>query len=312
MFRIILVVLIISSGPTRGAGQEAPGPQTGAALKEETTPKVGRILERAAALMEKKKIDEALKILNDALPARKDKTYDRYALLTMKFQLLSGQSRHREALEAAAEKANIVASPRQALNVAKTYLVLGDSGHALEWLEASVARGLQSYTIFDEDVYKPLRDNPRFRSLSDTVKKRNGLGLPAKPFSGQTISGGMVSFDRYKGKVVLVDFWATWCPPCREEMPNLKRCYGRFKEKGFEIVGFAENDNDSTLTKFLKENSIAWPIVSNDSEGYEAAVLGYEVKNLPASFLIDRRGVLRHVNLTGDSLWKAIEELIKE
>jgi len=242
----------------------------------------------------------------------KDKTYDRYALLTVKFELLSGLSKHREALEAASEKANIVTSPRQALNVAQTYIKIGDFEHALEWLEASVNRGLQSYAIFEDDTYKPLQDNTRFRNLVETVKKRNGLGLPAKPFLGKTILGQEVSLDGYKGKVLLLDFWATWCPPCLAEMPNLIKCYDEFKDRGFEIIGFAENANDDTLKKYLTKNRITWPIVSKDSDHYEAVVLSYAIKNIPGSFLIDKTGILRHVNLTGNNLRNAIDQLIKE
>ena len=312
MRRVVMIALILWTSAVLGSAQEAVKPQAGAALKEETSPEVSALLEQAGGLIDRGKMDEAFRLLDEALLSHKDKTYDRYALLTVKFDLLSRSGKHRDALALAIEKANIVTSPRQALNVAKTYLILNDPEHALEWLEASVERGLQSYTIFEEDVYKPLRENPRYRLLAETVKKRNGLGLPAKPFSGKTISGGDVSLDRYKGKVLLIDFWATWCPPCLAEMPNLKKCYEAFREQGFEIVGFAENDNNETLKNYLVENSIAWPIVSKDSDRYQAVVLGYAVKNIPASFLVDRAGILREVNLTGRALRNAIDRLVQE
>jgi len=312
MQRIALVALIVFAATTLCVAQEPANPQVGVVLKEETTPQVSAILERASSLKDQGKIDEAFKAVNDALLKYKDKTYDRYALLTLKYELLSSQSKHKEALEVAVEKANIVTSPRQALNVAQGYLREGDPEHALEWLEASVNRGLQSYTIFEEDIYKPLQDNPRFQSLAETVKKRNGLGLPARPFLGRTISGREVSLEKYKGKILLLDFWATWCPPCLEEMPNLIRCYDEFKQKGFEIVGFAEDGNNDKLNRYLRKNSVTWPIVSKDDDHYEAIVASYGVKNIPASFLIDRTGILRHVNLTGDRLRNAIDRLIKE
>jgi len=312
MQRFVLFVLIAAAALTLCLAQEGPAPPSGAELKEETGPEVSAVLDRALGLKEQGKTEEALGVLNDALLKHKDKTYDRYALLTVKFELLSGLSRPREALEAAVEKANIVTSPRQALNVARIYLRSGDNERALEWLEASVGRGLQSYAIFEDDAYRPLKDHPRFISLVDAVKKRNGLGLPAKPFQGKTISGRDVSMEMYRGKVLLIDFWATWCPPCLAEIPNLVKCYDAFGDKGFEIIGFAENDNDAALGDFLRKNSIAWPIVSKGDERFEAAVLGYAVKNIPASFLVDKKGILRHVNLTGDSLRDAIVQLLKE
>jgi peroxiredoxin len=312
MRRPLFLTLWLSTVTFLGVPQEAPSPQTNIVLKEETTPEASAIVDRALSLKGQGKIEAALGTLNEALLKYKDKTYDRYALLTVKFELLSSLAKYQEALEAAIEKANIVTSPRQAVNVAQTYLKIGDSEHALEWLEVGINRGLQSYAIFEDDIYKPLQANARFQNLAETVKKRNGLGQPAKPFFSKTILGHDVSLDQYKGKVLLVDFWATWCGPCLAELPNLVKCYTEFRTKGFEIIGFAENDNDETFKKFLEENSITWPIVSKDGDQYEAIVLSYAIKNIPASFLIDRTGILRHVNLTGDSLQKAIGQLIQE
>jgi thiol-disulfide isomerase/thioredoxin len=312
MQRSVLGALMIFLAAITCAAQEAPSPPSGVVLKEETSPEVSAILDRLVGLRDQGRTEEAFKILDDALLNYKDKTYDRYALLTLKFDWLSGSSKHQEALGVAIEKANIVTSPRQALNVAQVYIRVNDHAHALEWIVASVDRGLQSYAVLESDTYKPLRDDPRFRSLIETVEKRNGLGLPAKPFLGITISGQEVSLDMYKGKVLLLDFWATWCGPCRAEMPNLIRCYHEFKDKGFEIVGFAEDKNDEALKEFLRKHGITWPIVPRDSDHYDAAVLSYAIKNIPASFLIDKTGVLRHVNLTGDSLRNAIGRLVKE
>jgi hypothetical protein len=94
--------------------QEAANPQAGVVLKEETSPEVSAILAEALSLKDQGKIEDAFKILNDALLKHKDKTYDRYALLTFKFELLSGLSKHKEALEAAIEKPSWGASNKQA------------------------------------------------------------------------------------------------------------------------------------------------------------------------------------------------------
>jgi peroxiredoxin len=312
MRQTTLLALLISAATALCIAQEPPGPQLGPALEEKTTPEVSAILERALSLKDAGRIEDALRTVDEALPKYPEKTFDRYALLTVKFELLSGQAKTHEALAAAIEKANIVTSPRQALNVARVFLKLGDAEHALVWLEASVNRGLQSYTIFEDDVYRPLQADPRFRSLADIVKKRNGLGQPAKPFLGRTTSGQEVSLEKYKGRVLLLDFWATWCGPCQAEMPNIVRCYNEFKDKGFEIIGFAEDEDNETLNKFLRKYYMTWPIVSKDDDHYEAVVESYAVKNIPASFLIDKQGVLRQVNLTGADLRRAVEQLIKE
>lgn len=280
--------------------------------QEQVSPEVGNILKQAHEYSDQGNVEKALTFLDESLLKYKEKTFDRYSLLNYKYDLLSKTSRYQEAVEVCVEKANIVTSPRQAFITAQAFLKINDKQKAIEWLETSVSRGLQSYTIFDDDIYKPLRGNSRFEELAEIVKKKNGLGLPPKPFVSKTISGKEVALEMYKGKVLLLDFWATWCPPCRAEMPNVIKCYSEFKDKGLEIIGFANENYSETLTDYLKTNKINWPIVSIDKGNYKELAIVYSVTNIPASFLIDKKGIVRHINLTGDKLWNAIAELVKE
>lgn len=313
MKNALFIFILIQLSSTICLAQEAVKPKIeGARLKEEVSTEAVSILRQAHKFEDQGKTGDALNTLIEALLKFKDPTFDRYSLLNYKFELLSSLSNIKEALDVAIEKANIVISPRQALNVAKLYLAKNDLKNALEWLEASVQRGLQSYTIFDEDIYKPLADNDRFRAIVETIKKKNGLGLPAQAFATKTINGIDVSLDKYKGKVLLLDFWATWCPPCVAEMPNMKKCYDEYKNMGYEIIGFASEDIADALKDFLPKNSIEWPIVANNNNNYQTVAQIYKVSNIPASFLIDKKGILRFVNLTGEKLRKAIEELMHE
>ena len=280
--------------------------------QEKVSPEVGKILEQAYNLSEQGKINDALIFLEKPLLKYKKKSNDRYFLLNLKYNLLCKLSRYQEAVKVCVEKANIITSPRQALIVAETYLKINDLKNAINWLEKSVDRGLLSYTIFDDDIYKPLRDKKRFQVLANIVKKKNGIGLPAKTFVSKTISGQKISLDMYKGQVLLIDFWATWCLPCRIEMPNVIKCYNEFKSKGFKIVGFADESYDENLKKYLSENKIEWTIVSNDEGDYRNSADIYKVTNIPASFLIDKKGILRGINLTGNKLQRAIAQLIEE
>ena len=143
--------------------------------QEEISSDVGKILKQARGLNDKSYTQEAFRVLDDALLKYESKTFDRYSLLNLKFELLINLSRIQEAVLVAVEKANIVTSPKQALNVARMYLKLNDSTHALEWLEISVSRGLQSYTVFEEEVFIPLKGNDNFKLLVETVKKKNGV-----------------------------------------------------------------------------------------------------------------------------------------
>lgn len=280
--------------------------------QEQVSSEAGNILKQAHEYADQGKIENALTFLDESLLKYKEKNFDRYSLLNYKYDLLSKASRFQEAVEVCVEKANIVTSPRQAFLTAQAFLKINDLEKALEWMETSVNRGLQNYTLFEDEVYKPLRGNTRFEALADIVKQKNGLGVSAKSFVSKTISGKEVSLDLYRGKVLLLDFWATWCPPCRAEMPNVIKCYSEFKDKGLDIIGFANEDYSETLTAYLKTNKIDWPIISIDKGNYKEAAAIYSVTNIPASFLVDKKGIVRHINLTGDKLRNAIAELTKE
>jgi thiol-disulfide isomerase/thioredoxin len=122
----------------------------------------------------------------------------------------------------------------------------------------------------------------------------------------------MVSLSGLRGKVVLIDFWATWCPPCLKQLPFIKKYYNEFKDMNFAVVGAAEETDIGKLNAFLQTNDIAWPTIANDAGRYDELAALYAVKNIPASFLIDKKGILRHVNLTENELRNAIVELINE
>ncbi len=300
MKHVLLAIVLIVAGISACPAQEEVGPD------------VERVLAHASRLSDQGKAEDAIHSLDDALSRNKDKTFDRYALLNYKFELLTSLNRFQEALDVGVEKATIVTSPRQALLVAEAYIKLNEFEHALDWLEISVNRGLLSYTLLNDGIYDPLRDNKRFIPLIETIKKKNGIGQPAKSFSCSTICSKKISNDMFKGKVLLIDFWATWCPPCMKQMPNIKKCYNEFKDRNFEIIGIAEETNLKNLKKYLQINDIDWPNVANDNGKFDELAANYGVKNIPASFLIDKQGVLRHVNLTENDLRKAINELLNE
>jgi thiol-disulfide isomerase/thioredoxin len=280
--------------------------------QETISPDVGNVLMQAHAFSAQGKTEKAIEILDDALSRFKAKSFDRYSLLNLKSELLSKLSRDQEAIAVCVEKANIVTSPRQALLVAGAYIKLNEMDSALEWLETSVKRGLLSYAIFSDELYAPLRGDKRFSRLVEAIKKNNGIGRPARPFHGQTVDGKEVSLDLFKGKVLLIDFWATWCPPCMKQMPFLKQYYNELHAGNFEIVSVALETDIDKLKIFLQTNAMAWPNMANEKGQYDALAAIYGVKNIPASFLIDKKGILRHMNLAENDLRNAIIELAKE
>ncbi len=107
----------------------------------------------------------------------------------------------------------------------------------------------------------------------------------------------------------MLDFWATFCAPCLQEMPHLKQLYDRYKEKGFEIIEFSEDQDQGQLAAYLKNNGIAWENVFCPKAEADETVSLCKVINIPASFLVDQKGIVRHVNLSGQDLENAIVEL---
>jgi len=141
--------------------------------------------------------------------------------------------------------------------------------------------------------------------------------LVGKPFAveGRTSTGGKFSSDSLKGKVVLVDFWATWCGPCIGELPNVKKAYADFHDKGFEIVGVSCDTGDDVLNSFTKENVMPWVQLreasQSEAERWHPLAKRYGVDGIPQMFLIDRQGVLRYVDARED-LADKVKKLVAE
>ena len=132
-----------------------------------------------------------------------------------------------------------------------------------------------------------------------------GPGKPAPDFKLKTLDGKEVSLSDYRGKVVLINFWATWCPPCREEMPLFKRVYERYKNKGFEILAVSTDTSVDPVKKFVKEYKLDFPVLL-DTDNISSL---YGIQGLPTSFLIDREGKIVKVRL---GKYKEIESDLKK
>jgi thiol-disulfide isomerase/thioredoxin len=155
------------------------------------------------------------------------------------------------------------------------------------------------------------------RQLSERIQAdRARRKLEGKPITiaGETLDGKPFSTEAWKGRVVVVDFWGTWCEPCKRELPALKAVYDRHHDRGLEVVG-VPSDRKGELTAFLNAHKdVVWPqLPMKGPPGFHKLAKDYEleVSGIPARFVIDREGVLRSVDAR-DNLEELVAKLIEE
>jgi peroxiredoxin len=145
----------------------------------------------------------------------------------------------------------------------------------------------------------------------DTLKQL-AIGSKPIPFEVKSTDGEVVSIDKYKGKVVLLDFWATWCGPCRADMPYVVDLYEKHHKKGFEIIGISLDRSRAAMDQYVEANNMDWPQFFDGKYWQNEVAMKYKVRQIPTTFLIDRQGVIRYRSLRGKQLERAVNELIKE
>lgn len=152
------------------------------------------------------------------------------------------------------------------------------------------------------------------RSLKQYVEVRikTSVGQPAVDFTLNDPEGNPIPLSSTKGKVVLLDFWASWCGPCREENPNVVKAYNKFKEKGFTVFGVSLDKNKEKWIKAIEKDGLTWPHVS-DLKGWDSAAGKlYGVRSIPHSVLLDQKGNIVAKNLRGAELEEKLAEVYKE
>jgi peroxiredoxin len=160
-----------------------------------------------------------------------------------------------------------------------------------------------------------LKNSSQGRRYGEKVQglKAIAVGAQAPAFAQKTPDGKLVSLADYRGKYVLVDFWASWCGPCRQETPALIQVYNQFKGPKFDVLSVSL-DNDKTREKWVKaiqDDKMAWAQVS-DLQGWKnEAAQRYSISAIPQNFLIDPAGKIVAANLHGEKLQAALAQYIK-
>ena len=138
------------------------------------------------------------------------------------------------------------------------------------------------------------------------------VGKKAIDFNVKDLKGNDLSLEKYRGNVILLDFWAVWCKPCIAEMPNVKQVYEKYKDDNFQIIGISLDESRNTLVGYLDKEGITWPQVF-DGNGWKNDVAQmYGISAIPQMYLIDGEGVVRKSDVRGHALEPAVAELIQE
>jgi len=206
-----------------------------------------------------------------------------------------------------ADYAAIAKANPKSENVVLTLAVMATIGPASDDMTIKAAEILRKVMIGDtaKKLASQLDPNGALRELVGKPLVTSGRSSLGKPFSTA----------QWKGKVVLVDFWATWCGPCNAEIPRMKEIYKTYHPKGLEMVGVDCDASDDTVNSFTKEKEMPWTQLreqsQSESEPWHPLAMRWGVIGIPTMFLIDKKGMLRFVDAREDTSTK-IDALLAE
>lgn len=170
-----------------------------------------------------------------------------------------------------------------------------------------------------KEMYASLSDDLKQTSFAKALKENLDklgavdIGSTAPSFSGPNPEGEEISLQESLGKVTLIDFWAAWCRPCRQENPNIVRVYEKYHDQGFNIIGVSldrEDQRDRWL-QAIEEDNLTWTQISHLQFWDEPIAQLYGVRAIPAAFILDENGVIVARNLRGEDLENKVKELLE-
>lgn len=166
---------------------------------------------------------------------------------------------------------------------------------------------------YADDIKGKFPNNKPVADFVARMEKAKGIsvGQKAPDFESSSVTGAPVKLSDFKGKYVLLDFWASWCGPCRQENPNIVKQYQAFKNKNFTILSVSLDDTRDKWLKAIKDDKLDWNHVSDLNQWNSKVAKQYQVESIPASFLLDPQGKILAKNLRGSELEDFLKGILK-
>ena len=159
---------------------------------------------------------------------------------------------------------------------------------------------------------KAYAQHPLYKLIQARVEELNRIapGQKAPGFEMESLEGSSISLSDFKGKITLIDFWASWCGPCRKENPNMVKLYQTYHEKGLEILGVSLDTSKERWAKAVEKDNLAWNHVCDFQKWQSPLVSQYAVRGVPFTVLIDKKGQIIACGLHGEDLKRKVEEAL--
>jgi peroxiredoxin len=175
-------------------------------------------------------------------------------------------------------------------------------------MEQDVAAMERRYTKFNKNIQNGFYGKIVKQQIDNA--KKGAIGTEAIDFIQADVDGKKVSLSSFRGKYVLVDFWASWCRPCREENPNVVRAYNKYKDKNFTVLGVSLDQSRAPWLKAIKNDNLVWTQVSDLKGWNNEAAAKYNIQSIPQNLLVDPSGKIIAKNLRGEDLASKLDEIL--
>lgn len=289
---------------------------------------------QARVLLRNGQADEAIKEFQHAAKLHNDQCVECFSFIGQTYLRLAKYKDAALAFHQGAElKSDIQAEMYNAFGIA---LYLQDDKKVLDEaiaafnrsIELSGGKAVKAYYNLGYALIKKGRESEGVAALKTYLEKdpeanaaeikaimanpKMAGGKFALAFSVKSSKGDELSLDKLKGKIVLLDFWASWCGPCRAEMPEVKRIWKKYGGDSFVIVGINLDNNRNAFETYVKQEEVVWPQYY-DGQGWNNKIARlYNVHGIPQTILIDQDGVIRATGLRGGALYDKIGDLLKK